>query len=149
MAKEEYKGEWNDLCSYIEREILGYNENQKLQKAACLRIQGLTRGQSIANSRAASSGNYTYGEILKTFQIYKNKILNAIRGKNFNGEANKVGYICAIVRNYINEVATRMRNAEKSLEKADKIYDNIYENLNQEYLKKTSDDMAMKFKELW
>lgn len=149
MAKEDYKGEWNELCSYIEKEILGYNDNQKLQKAACLRIQGLTRGQSIANSRAASNGTYTYKEILRTFQINKNKILNAIRGKNFNGEANKIGYICAIVRNNINEVATRMRNAEKSLEKSNRVYNDIYENFNQEYLKKTSDDMAAKFKELW
>ena len=42
---------WRELCSWVEKEIFGYDSNQKLQKNAILRLKGLSTGQVIANNK--------------------------------------------------------------------------------------------------
>ena len=110
--------EWLDLCSWVELNIFNYDKNQKLQKAACLVLKGLTTGQCIANNNCQTYGEYSYDVILMTFKANKDKILRAIANKDFESERNKMSYVCAIVRNDINNIYTRMKNAEKSKKEA-------------------------------
>ena len=38
------------MCNWVERELMGYSGTQRLHKNACLRLQGLRKGQSMANN---------------------------------------------------------------------------------------------------
>ena len=88
--------------------------------------------------------------VLIAFKINKDKIINAIRDKDFDSESSKMSYICAIVRNSLNNVYTRYINAKKTQEKAENIDTSIMENQGAEYKAAVKEDKKKdKFKELW
>lgn len=41
--KKEEKSSWNELCDYVKREILEYDENMKFPKYLALKLQGLKK----------------------------------------------------------------------------------------------------------
>ena len=102
--------DWLKLCHYVKIEILGYDNSMKFPKFLALRLQGLSRGQFIANKNQQSSANYDFKIILETFKKLKIKILNLTQNKKFKNEFSKINYIMAIVENEINDVVL----AEKS-----------------------------------
>lgn len=147
--KERKDQSFLNLCAYIEKEIFGYDENQKLQKAAILRLRGLSSGKVIANNKIQSNGNYSFDVVLATFIENKSKILYAIRGKQFQNESNKMGYVCAIIRDKINDVYVRMKEAKQSDEKVESFHlSDDYQSVP-EYTNSTKTDNKDKFSELW
>ena len=56
-----------------------------------------------------------------TFKANKLKIQNAIRNKNFEDESNKMSYVCAIMRDKINDMYSRYLNAQKTQEKVESV----------------------------
>ena len=46
------------MCDWVERELMGYSGTQRLHKNACLRLQGLRKGQSMANNSHEMYGEY-------------------------------------------------------------------------------------------
>lgn len=143
---------WIELCAYVETEIFNYNTNQKLQKKACLVLQGITKGQNIANNKQQTYGNYSYGIILLTFKANKTKILNAIKNKDFESEEQKMKYVAAIIRDSINDIYNRYEESRKSEEKIKRIDTNILISDIPTYSKKqseTSEKLQDKFKEFW
>ncbi|WP_346961399.1 hypothetical protein [Clostridium sp.] len=151
MSKKENNISWLELCAYVEREIFKYDSNQKLQRDACLILQGLNRGQCVANNNSDKFGDYSYEIVLLTFKANKVKILNSIKGKNFKTESSKMAYIAAIIRNSINDVYTRYNKAKKSEEKIEQVNINAISNDGAEYKtqKNISNKVENKFKELW
>ena len=155
-TEQEKKNEldFKELCAYIEKEIFNYENNQKLQKKACLRLRGLAKGQTIANNKHEQYGEYPYEVILLAFKANKVQIVNAIRNKDFESEENKVAYISAIVRDKLNDVYTRFINAQKSQDKIETVSTEAFEYQGAEYKGKTETSKAQnklddKFKELW
>lgn len=138
-----------DMCSWLEKEIFGYSEDQKLHTAACMRLQGLIRGQGYGNSHVRANGNYSYDVIWNTFKAQKMNILNSMRGKRFNNEAEKMAYACAIVRNNINDMYDRMENAKKSSAKTKSLSIDSYSYNGAEYQSKTDRKNDSKNEELW
>lgn len=148
--KTEKNKEWLELCKWIEREILDYDENQKMQKKACLRIQGLFKGQVFANNNCETFGSYNCEVVLNTFKANKAKIKNALAGKTFASEENKVGYVCAIVRDRINDMYTRMKNAKKNQEQAEiSINASSVYNETAAYQRQTEDNCLESLESLW
>lgn len=145
---EEYKA-WKELCSWVETEIFGYDENQKLQKGAILRLKGLSSGQAVANNKHEKYGNYPCNVILATFKINKEKILKSIANKNFTSESNKMAYICAIVRNNLNDVYTRMNNAKKASDKIEIANTDMQTHTSAEYTPQKEEKINKKFEDLW
>lgn len=149
MTKTNKNKEWLELCEWVEREIFGYDENQKLHQAACLRLKGLQKGQVYANNKARS-GNYPFNVVLNTFKIDKLKILSAIKGKTFRDEENEMAYICAIVSKDINEMYIKMKNANISERKVDNSDVTLHTKQEAEYHRQTQDvSTADKFEDLW
>lgn len=138
-----------DLYAYIEKEILGYDSNQKLQKQACLRIIGMKKGKLIANNKTADLANYTPEIIMLTFKAYRQEIVDAMRGKKFTSEFNQVAYACAIVESHINDIYMRLKNAKKSAEKTEAVVVSSMEYDGAEYKSQTETTMDEKFEELW
>ena len=144
---------FRDMCLWVETELLGYDGiDQKIQKAGALALIGLQKGQAVANNKCEQYGSYPIDVIFATFKINKFVIKNAIKNKKFDGELQKINYICAIVRNDLNDVYTRMRNAEMSKKKSEKVNTEVQVNEVAEYQRQSEDineSMSETFEGLW
>ena len=148
MVSKDYQG-WLELCSWVEREIFGYDGNQKLQKKATLRLKGLTTGQVIANNKCEKHGEYSCEVVLAAFKVNKDRILNSIITKDFTSEDNKMAYVCAIVRNNINDVYTKMNNAKKSSDKIESVNTDVLIHTAAQYTPQKEEKINKKFEDLW
>ena len=129
--------EFRAMCAWIERELFNYNgTDQHLHTKACLRLQGLRKGQNIANNKHDKYGN-------------KLIIQNAIKGKDFTDEYKKMAYICAIIEVRINEMYLRMKNAELSKQKQESIDTKAQDNDTAEYKRQTDESTNSVFEDIW
>ena len=141
--------DWRELCEWLEINIFNYNvPDQRLQTDACLVLKGLQKGKSVANNYIEDNGFYPFNVILMTFKANKTFIQDAIKNKEFNSERQKMSYICAIVRNKINDMYSRYLNAQKTQEKVESVDTSIMTHKGAEY--KTTEKKANKRLEgLW
>lgn len=148
---DEEKKQWKELFTYIEKEILDYDDNQKLQKNAVLRLKGLATGKVIANNKTENNGNYSPTILKVAFTINKNKIKDAIRGKDFDSEENKIAYCCAIVRNNLNTVYEHVQEAERIKKKVENVNTSVIDHIGMEYSGTKISDMFPKTRheDLW
>ena len=117
MTKEE-KMAWDELYTYVRKNIMGYDDNQALSSTMVLRLKGLLTNKFMENSKIEASANYSYETILNTFKYSSLDIQRALRTNNFKDESHKFNYILKIVEKNINTVYVRMKNAEKAKEEA-------------------------------
>lgn len=133
MSEEEKK--FKELCEYVKKEIMGYDENQKLSKHMCLRLRGMKDGKFIANKTTPSMAHYSYDIILLTFKYIKHHGLdNLLIDKKFNSEEHKFNYIMVIISNNINTVYNKVKKIREEQNRSDNIkvvelpnYKNKYE----------------------
>lgn len=144
--------QWKELCAWVELNIFEYEPTQRLQRTACLTLEGLRRGQVCANNKQDTYGEYPLNVILLTFKANKNVLLSALKGKNFESEDKKMRYVTAIIRDKLNDVYTRYLNAQKSQEKVERVDTSIMDYQGAEYqssAKTTQDKKIDKFSDLW
>ena len=146
---EKKDADFKEMCAWIEREIFGYDENQKLQKMACLKLQGLRSGKVVANNNTENNGNYSLDVIWNTFRANKLLILKALKNKTFSSEQAKMGYVCAIVREHLNDMYQRMKNAELSKSKQDAVNIDVDSYNKNNYHKQTIDCENSTFEDIW
>lgn len=146
---EKKDADFKEMCAWIEREIFGYDENQKLQKMACLKLQGLRSGKVVANNNTENNGNYSIDVIWNTFRANKLLILKALKNKTFSSEQAKMGYVCAIVRGHLNDMYQRMKNAELSKSKQDAVNIDVDSYNKNNYHKQTIDYENSTFEDIW
>ena len=82
----EENAQWLLLCDYVKKDIMQYEDNQKLSKEMYLRLRGLKAGKMIDNNKIKSSAQYSFEIILYTFKICKSKIITATQPKTFKTE---------------------------------------------------------------
>jgi len=150
MKKTEKNKDWLELCEWVEINIFNYDTNvkQRLQKKSYLILQGLSKGQNVANAKCETYGEYPYNVILMTFKANKNQILNGIKNKEFDGESNKMSYVCAIVRDKLNDMYSRYLNTQKAQEKVETVDTSAMTNEGAEY-KKTERKINKRLEGLW
>ena len=141
------KEQWRELLQYIEKEILNYDDNQHLQKNGVLRIRGILNGKVFANNNTEDNGNYGIEVVFNTFKLCKPQILPAIQAKDFKTEDNKIAYICAIIRNNVNDMYERMKNIKQEQENGKKVDTTIIQHKNNNYKRRTID--KGKYDDLW
>lgn len=145
--------QWRELCAWVELNIFEYESTQKLQRQACLTLEGLRRGQVTANNKQDTYGEYPINVILLTFKANKNVLLSALKGKNFESEDKKMRYVTAIIRDKINDVYTRYLNAQKSQEKVERVDTSIMDYHGAEYQNSNKNNESKKnnnkFDDLW
>lgn len=140
---------WHELCSWVSKEIFMYDEKQRLQKNAILRLKGLSTGQVVANNKCEKNGDYSFDIVLMAFKVNKDKILKAISVKEFSSEENKMAYVCAIVRNNINDVYTKITNAKKTSKKTESVNTDMITHTSVKYKKQSDETTNKKFEDLW
>lgn len=146
---EKKDADFKEMCAWIEKEIFGYDENQKLQKMACLKLQGLRSGKVVANNNIENNGNYSLDVIWNTFRANKLLILKALKNKTFSSEQAKMGYVCAIVREHLNDMYKRMKNAELSKSKQNAVNIDVDSYNKNNYHKQTIDCENSTFEDIW
>ena len=117
MTKEEKKA-WDELYTYVRKNVMGYDDNQALSSTMVLRLKGLMTNKFMENGNITSTANYSYDTILNTFKYSSLDINRALRTNNFKDEMHKFNYILKIVEKNINTVYMRMKNVEKAKEEA-------------------------------
>ena len=129
--KKEEKSSWNELCDYVKREILEYDENMKFPKYLALKLQGLKKGEHIANKNIRASASYDDFTILCAFKLNKNKIVKYLHDNEakINGEGHRINLIIKMIEPEINDVYLRLQNTKKVQKRvADKDFENqVYE----------------------
>ena len=142
--------EFRELCEWLEINIFHYDVSvQRLQTDACLVLQGLRKGKAMGNNLIEDNGCYPWNVILMTFKANKTQILNAISGKNFDSERQKMTYVCTIVRDKLNDVYTRYLNAQKTQEKIERVDTSIMEYEGAEYQSNTQKKTNKRLEGLW
>lgn len=142
--------QWLELCDYVHKEILGYDENMKFPKYLALKLQGIKRGEHIANNYIDPQAHYDDYTILCTFKLCKQKIVNYLHqneGK-IKDEQHKINLILKMIEPEINDVYLRLqkvKQVEKRVESKD--FDNQLSD-GAEYVKK-SKDVSDKMKKLF
>lgn len=115
---EKEKQDWDNLYTYVRKNIMGYDDNQSLSNAMVLRLKGLLTNKFMENKNIESTANYSYETILNTFKYSSFDIQKALRTNNWTNEMHKFNYVLKIVEKNINTVYMRMKNAEKAKEEA-------------------------------
>ena len=115
---EEDKIAWDELYTYVKKNIMGYDDNQALSSAMVLRLKGLLTNKFMENNNIQSTANYSYETVLNAFKYSYLDINRALRTNNFKDEKHKFNYILKIVEQNINTVYVKMKNVEKAKEEA-------------------------------
>ena len=148
MAKDVNNKEWYELCAWIEVNIFNYSPNQKLQERACQALRGLQKGKVFGNNELPDNGKYPFNVILMTFKANKTTIQNALKNKTFESEQLKMQYVCAIVRDKINDIYNRYLNAQKTQEKVETVDTSVMTNEGAKY-KATEKKTNKRLENLW
>lgn len=122
--------EWNELCEYVKKYILRYDDNMKFPTYLALKLQGLKKGQNVANNNAKVNACYDDYTILCTFKLCKKKIVDYI-DKNetkIKDEKHRINLIMKIIEPEINDVYLRIQHKKQSEEKFENSsFDNQFE----------------------
>ncbi len=149
MTKQELE-EWDNLYQYVRKEIMLYDENQKLNNNIILSLQGLRNGKAMNNNGIKDMAKYTDKIILLTFMMCRPKIFTALFGKDFKDDFAKFRYVKAIVESNINFVYERLKQTEKTEEKLENTDTNILKHNAAEYKTKENKEVKnKKLKDLW
>lgn len=146
---DEKQSKWLELCEYVKKEILEYDDEMKFPKILALRLKGLSNGVFIANTNIRPLASYEFEDILLTFKMYKLDILIAIRDKSkFKDENHRINYVMVIIENKLNEVVIKRKKIEKEKSRAESV--EIQNNdVKANYIRKTKSKKNDKFKDLW
>ena len=131
------KKEWSELYNYVKKEILFYDDNQNIPQNICRKLKGIRTGKFIENRLIENQAEYPY------------RILAALSGKTFESEMQKVNYICAIVKNNINDVYEMVKRKERNDEKVENMDTEILTHKAAHYQTKTKELKNDKLKNLW
>ena len=142
------KKEWSELYNYVKKEILFYDDNQNIPQNICRKLKGIRTGKFIENRLIENQAEYPYKIILYTFQICRPRILAALSGKTFESEMQQVNYICAIVKNNINDVYEMVKRKERNDEKVENMDTEILTHKAAHYQTKTKELKNDKLKNL-
>ena len=134
---EEEKKDWNELCEYFKKEILGYGDDMKFPKFLALRLKGLQTGNFIVNKNNKLQGNYTFLEILLTCKYSKLDIMIGFRSNSFVDEKHKINYAMSIIESNLNTIKERLKSKKQAEQKIENVEINTIEGAT--YKRKTKE----------
>lgn len=140
-VKDRGNGEWLELCEYVKREILEYDENMKFPKYLALKLQGLKRGQHIANNNIELHAGYDDKTLLYAFKLYKQYIVTYLHEnkKRIKNEQHKINLIIKMIEPKLNDVYLRLQQIEQLKSKAAQASFENQSNVSANYVKQTKE----------
>jgi len=148
-AKE--KKDFDNLCSYVKTDIMGYGDDMKLSKYMILRLKGMSEGKYIANKNVKMQAKYSYKIILLTFKLCRKQIESYIfKNKSiFNDEKHKFNGIMVIVDGEINNTVKMLTRAAKAKAKTEEVDMSHQNNTQAKYKTKGENKKSEKLDKLW
>ena len=139
--KKTDNAQWIELCEYVKKEILEYDDNMKFPQYLALRLQGVKRGEHIANNTHTANAHYDDYTILCAFKLCKQKIVSYLHNneQKIKDERHKINLIIKIIEPEINDVYLRLQRVKKSQTKSEKIMCDNQCNQSAKYTKKTKE----------
>lgn len=140
-VKEKENKDWIELCEYVKKEILEYDDNMMFPEYLALKLQGIKKGQHIANNNIKEQAHYDDKTILCTFKLCKKKIVTYLHQneKKIQDEKHKINLILKMIEPEINDVYLRLQEAEKVKARVENgSFDNQINN-GADYVKKTKE----------
>ena len=133
--------QWIELCEYVKKEILEYDDNMKFPQYLALRLQGVKRGEHIANNTHTANAHYDDYTILCTFKLCKQRIVAYLHNneQKIKDERHKINLIMKMIEPEINDVYLRLQRVKKSQTKSEKIMCDNQCNKSAKYTKKTKE----------
>ena len=113
----------------------------KFPQYLALKLQGIKKGQHIANNNIEEQAHYDDKTILYTFKLCKKKIVTYLHQNEtkIKDEKHKINLIFKMIEPEINDVYLRLQEAEKvKLRVENGSFDN-HSNTGAEYIKKTKE----------
>lgn len=140
-VKEKDNKDWIELCEYVKREILEYDDNMKFPQYLALKLQGIKKGQHIANNNIKAQANYDDKTLLCTFKLCKQKIVTYLHQneKKIKNEQHKINLIIKMIEPEINDVYLRLQEVEKVKSRVENTSFDNQSNVSADYTKKTKE----------
>lgn len=141
---------WDSLARYVKYNILNYKPEQALHKNIYLKLQELVYGRVYGNKKQQATCEYSLENILYTFKYSYFDIQNALAYKSFDSDVQKISYVCAIVKNNINDVMRKIENSEQAKQKIKQADLNHLANINKptSYVRRTEECLT-DLEDLW
>ena len=127
--KKKDNEQWIELCEYVKKEILEYDDNMKFPQYLALKLQGIKRGEHIANNNHEAKANYDDYTILCTFKLCKRKIVTYLHEneKKIKDEKHKINLIMKMIEpkdfnNQSNENAGYVKKTKETSDRMKKLF---------------------------
>lgn len=144
LSKEEEKAQWKELCSYVKKNILRYDDSKTFPKSMALRLKGLAQGRDYPDKAYAKI--YTYDFLKKVFICLQPTILEIVERTWIKDEEHLVNLIMKVTRNNFNDVIDRYNKEVRRKREMDKIdLSQIVDTTKVNYVRKS----AKKIKNDW
>lgn len=144
LSKEEEKTQWKELCSYVKKNILRYDDSKTFPKSMALRLKGLAQGRDYPDKAYAKI--YTYDFLKKVFICLQPTILEIVERTWIKDEEHLVNLIMKVTRNNFNDVIDRYNKEVRRKREMDKIdLSQIVDTTKVNYVRKS----AKKIKNDW
>lgn len=120
LSKEENNQQWKDLCAYIKKNILRYDDKKIFPKAMALRLKGLAQGKEYPNKTFTQI--YTYDFIKKAFIFFNPMILEIVDRTTIKNEQHLVNLIMKVAQENFNDFVDRYNRTvkrQRDMEKKD------------------------------
>lgn len=120
LSKEENNQQWKDLCAYIKKNILRYDDKKIFPKAMALRLKGLAQGKEYPNKTFTQI--YTYDFIKKAFVFFEPMILEIVDRTVIKNEQHLVNLIMKVAQDNFNDFVDRYNKSikrQRDMEKKD------------------------------
>ena len=96
-AKKEPKNkEWIDLCEYVKKEILQYDDNMKLPKHLILKLQGLKKGLHIANNNIESE-EFLYNYLINIEKVTNKDVDSILKLSNYKFKDSQIDELTKVL----------------------------------------------------
>ena len=140
-VKDKDNKDWLELCAYVKKEILEYDDNMMFPKYLALKLQGIKKGQHIANNYIQAQAHYDDKTLLYTFKLRKKKIVSYLHQneKKIKNENHKINLIIKMIEPEINDVYLRLQEVEKIKTRVEKGSFDNQGNSGAEYVPKTKE----------
>lgn len=131
---EDTKENWDEMCEYVKKEILGYDDNMKFPKMLALKLRGMKKGQYIANNNIIKDANYSNQCLMLTFKMnkmYLKSVLN--NNKNIKDESHRINLMLKIIGDKLNDTYLRLKQIEQTANVVENIDTGIFSSDSAEY----------------
>lgn len=142
---------WIELCEYVKKEILNYDDTMKFPKNLAIRMKGLKYGQYMANNNKNHEAMYDDYTLLCTFKLCRSRIVNYIQNNaiSIKDEEHRINIVMKIVESEVNDVHMRLQAAQQSKQKIQRVSFDTQTSTSAEYKKKTKEKTNKKLDDLF